>query len=913
MKKESVKTADIRDHLETLDSILQRFNAQSNEASAENLEVFLQETQTLLTSCLGVMQACEQHEDQIKTDTQRLEIINKILQFKAQDLQTFLDYALDQAIKLTESEIGYIYFYDEESRKFTLNTWSKEVMAQCSIQDPQTTYQLEKTGAWGEAVRQRQPILINHFDHPHPLKKGYPEGHAPLKKYLTVPIISEEEIVAVVGVANKQADYEEGDIVQLTLLMEMVWKIVEQRRAVRSQQASEDRFRRLAENAADLIYRYEFAPERGFSYVSPAAKAITGYTPEEHYADPDLGFKLVHPDDRGLLEAITEGRDLDKPLTLRWVKKDGSVIWCEQRNVPIFDEGGNLIALEGIARDISAERRAEQQYLQLFNQMQHGVAVHEMIYDNNDTPIDYRFLRVNPGFEKLTGLKSARVTGRTALEVLPNLEPYWIEIYSKVVESGEAIHFVNYSRELGKHFEVTAFKTNPNQFATIVADITDRFAAENELRKSEEKYRLLVENQKDLIVKIDPAGRFLYVSPSYCRLFGKTEAELLGETFTPKIHKDDLAPTLEALESLKQPPHTCYIEQRALTQDGWRWLAWSDTAVLDRDGDIQEIIGLGIDITENKQMEQALAESERRFQIALKNSPVVVFQQDRDLRYTWIHNAHPAFDSMDVIGKTDADLFPEQDAAELKKIKQKVLTSGQGTQQIVKSTIAGAPYYHNLTVEPAFDEDGEVTAITCSSVDITDLKLAEEALQHSYDLLDYIIGHDKTGVAVHDRDLNYIYVSQHYLDEYGIQEKDVIGKHHYEVFPDLPQKWRDVHQRALKGEVESAEEDLYERADGSKEWTRWECRPWYEGDGSIGGIIVYTEVITERKQKEEELRQLKDHLQAQVEEKTRELTQRVAELERFYEATVEREFRMKELRDTIAKLKAQIEANKRHS
>jgi PAS domain S-box-containing protein len=121
------------------------------------------------------------------------------------------------------------------------------------------------------------------------------------------------------------------------------------------------------------------------------------------------------------------------------------------------------------------------------------------------------------------------------------------------------------------------------------------------------------------------------------------------------------------------------------------------------------------------------------------------------------------------------------------------------------------------------------------------------------DLMDYVISNARSAIAIHDRDLKYIYVSKRYLKDYKIKEQNVIGKHHYEVFPDLPQKWRDVHQRALTGEVISAEEDSYYREDGSVDWTRWECRPWYESDGSIGGIIIYTEVITDRKLAEEAL------------------------------------------------------------
>ncbi|MCF7823131.1 MAG: PAS domain S-box protein [Candidatus Marinimicrobia bacterium] len=131
-----------------------------------------------------------------------------------------------------------------------------------------------------------------------------------------------------------------------------------------------------------------------------------------------------------------------------------------------------------------------------------------------------------------------------------------------------------------------------------------------------------------------------------------------------------------------------------------------------------------------------------------------------------------------------------------------------------------------------------------------DLRAQNSEIEYSHELMQYIIEHSRSAIAVHDKDLKYIYVSRRYLEEYGVQEQDVIGKHHYDIFPDLPQKWRDVHQRVLAGEILSAEDDPYPRADGRVDWTRWECRPWYESDGSIGGIIVYTEVITERKQAE---------------------------------------------------------------
>jgi PAS domain S-box-containing protein len=145
-------------------------------------------------------------------------------------------------------------------------------------------------------------------------------------------------------------------------------------------------------------------------------------------------------------------------------------------------------------------------------------------------------------------------------------------------------------------------------------------------------------------------------------------------------------------------------------------------------------------------------------------------------------------------------------------------------------------------------------------------KLAEEHSSHFRNLMHYIISNARSAIAVHDRDLKYIYVSDRYLREFNVREKDVIGRHHYEVFPDLPQKWRDVHQRTLKGEVVSADDDAFHRADGTVVWTRWECRPWYEPDGSVGGIIIYTEVISEWKEREQQLRESEEKYRSLIEQ-----------------------------------------------
>ena len=122
----------------------------------------------------------KQAEAAIKANDARLKSLVQISQYHAETVQALLDFALQEAISLTNSKIGYIYHYDEGRQEFTLNTWSKEVLPACSVIAPQTCYQLEKTGIWGDAIRQRKPIVINDFHAPHPGKKGYPEGHVAL-------------------------------------------------------------------------------------------------------------------------------------------------------------------------------------------------------------------------------------------------------------------------------------------------------------------------------------------------------------------------------------------------------------------------------------------------------------------------------------------------------------------------------------------------------------------------------------------------------------------------------------------------------------------------------------------------------------------------------------------------------------
>ena len=139
--------------------------------------------------------------------------------------------------------------------------------------------------------------------------------------------------------------------------------------------------------------------------------------------------------------------------------------------------------IEERKRTEAAVRRSEDKYRRLFENMTAAFALHEMIYDRSGQPVDYRFLEVNPAFERLTGLRADDVVGRTVKEVMPDTEQYWIDTYSKVVKTGDPVTYENYSRELGRYFDVRAFYFAYRQFAVVFSDVTERRQAEQDREK----------------------------------------------------------------------------------------------------------------------------------------------------------------------------------------------------------------------------------------------------------------------------------------------------------------------------------------------------------------------------------------------------------------------------------------------
>ncbi len=289
-------------------------------------------------------------------------------------------------------------------------------------------------------------------------------------------------------------------------------------------------------------------------------------------------------------------------------RPDGREVFLEVFGSPVKDGAGQVTASLVSFSDITQRKKDEAAISRLSREWQTTFnAINAAIWVLDEKQV---ITRSNKMAETLFNLPEGEMIGRHCWEIVHNtLEPIpeCPVLRAKKTKKRESMEI-----RMGEAcFEVTvdpvfekdgAFK----QAVHIIADITERKKKEEQIRRREEEYRLLVENQTDLVVKIDTDGRFEFVSPSYCAMFGKTQEELIGEPFMPMVHPDDRQTTEQVMKNLFEPPYTAYIEQRAMTAEGWKWLAWVDTAVLDANNEVKAVIGVGRDINDLKAMQKEL-------------------------------------------------------------------------------------------------------------------------------------------------------------------------------------------------------------------------------------------------------------------------------------------------------------------
>ncbi len=280
---------------------------------------------------------------------------------------------------------------------------------------------------------------------------------------------------------------------------------------------------------------------------------------------------------------------------------------------------------------------------------------------------------------------------------------------------------------------------------------------------------------------------------------------------------------------------------------------------------------LQAEISDRQYAESALQQSEERFRVALQNSPTVVFNQDTELRYTWLYNCPPGLESEALLGKLDAEVFTSEDAERLTAIKRRVLESGEGTREETLLTVGGEMHYYDLTVEPLRNSVGEIVGITCVSTDITRAKQAEEEIRRLNEILQHRIRETETryqqivelseeGIWVIDDQAKTTYVNEALTRMLGYSAVEMSGHPISEFISEVQHKGCcSPINFASQNTVEKCEMKLKTKA-GKDLWTYMSASPALDENGKRLWSCVLVYDITERKQAEERLKESNERI-----------------------------------------------------
>ncbi|RJP75260.1 MAG: PAS domain S-box protein [Candidatus Zixiibacteriota bacterium] len=389
--------------------------------------------------------------------------------------------------------------------------------------------------------------------------------------------------------------------------------ITERKRAEEALRESEERYRAFFRSSIDAILIT--TPEGGIEAANSEACRLFGMTEAELIQAGRWGIQ-DETDPRipqALAERARTGR-FRGDLNLK--RKDGT-IFPGEISTALYnaEKGAEKTAM--IIRDVTerkrmeeALRRSEEKYRSLFEQMGEGFVVGRMIYDDQGNACDYQFVEANPAYERLTGLPRELSLQKTIRELIPTLEPPWIEQHARVAETGESCHWESYNEQVGRHYSIHSFQPGPGMFASVFTDITDNKKAEQTLRESEERFRVMADSSPFMIWVTDTRGDVQFVNRAYQEFFGVTLEQVLGPGWQPLVHPEDHEAYVQGFLTAVWERRPFSSEARVRHADGqWRWIMSVGEPRFSPDGEYLGHVGSSPDITEMRQSEERIQAS----------------------------------------------------------------------------------------------------------------------------------------------------------------------------------------------------------------------------------------------------------------------------------------------------------------
>ncbi|HWQ48614.1 MAG TPA: PAS domain S-box protein [Methanosarcina sp.] len=280
------------------------------------------------------------------------------------------DFALNQAVKITDSTIGFFHIASEDEKEIILTAWNPEALRSCTAGN-EGHYPIEKAGNWVDCVRLKRSVVYNDFPSS-PNQKGLPAGHATVKRFMSVPITENGKVRIIFGVGNKVDDYDDRDVMQLQLVANELHKIMKLRRIEKEVRESEEKYRIIADNTYD--WEFWLDSDGRFLYSSPSCERVTGYAAGEFINNPNLLQEIIHSDDWQAFLQHQHDKSLSShsDIEFRIITKDGEIKWIHHLCQPIYDSKGCYAGNRGSNRDIT-ERKQEEHRIRRYNHILEGI------------------------------------------------------------------------------------------------------------------------------------------------------------------------------------------------------------------------------------------------------------------------------------------------------------------------------------------------------------------------------------------------------------------------------------------------------------------------------------------------------------------------------------------------------------
>ena len=663
--------------------------------------------------------------------------------------------------------------------------------------------------------------------------------------------------------------------------------LTEKKRAEVALQASEEHLGQVLGHAECLVWEAKVAL-KGADWDWRMSVYPSGlyHRLSSEYARADgagLWYKFEIPEQEEMNRRARDAMERAQPGYTQEFRiiREGRVTWLRE-TVAIRPQGDGHFWLVGVVIDVTDRkqleetlRAAEERFRSAFDYAGIGMAL---------VGLDGRWLQVNRQVPAMLGYTEAELLARTFQDVthpedlksdLANLED---------LLAGRRRHYQLEKRYLHRegrivHVMLTVTLVRdaagaPLHFISQMEDITTRHLAEQALVASQRQLSDVFRSMAEGLVVQDAQGKIVECNAAAEAILGLTRAQLLGlDSFDPRweaLNEDgspcpgDRHPMVITRMTGQSRRGVVMGVRRA--DASVRWVSVNTEAIMDESGYLKAVVASFADVTARRQAEMklrdALAEAQR-FREAQDNIPSFVYM--KDIRSRYLYANRPTLElfkctAAELVGSDDDRFFSPETARALREIDQRVFAGEISNREIATTDSQGRPRYYWEIKTPIYadPERKEVCGLLGISTDITERKLIQQALAESEERTRLFAEHAPASVAMFDREMRYLVHSAKWLKDYGLEGRNIIGRSHYEVFPEISENWKAIHRRCLAGATEVNEADPFDRADGTRQWLSWRVQPWHTAAGEIGGIVMFTEDITPRKQLEQNLALARD-------------------------------------------------------